>query len=137
MNVFIMSDIAIELRSNTLRATDILSIIETDLNEYVEGDLFLIEDNDRGIDFTDPQILIALITAGNAAISALIIGIFKTFEKKQEKVLKVEVEVENGGKISFEYPNSSLSVDELHVLINESLTSLKAARQINIITPAK
>ena len=74
----------ITIKSDFLSNDELYASFSNNENNFRNTKFFLIGESKRGLP-SDPTILIALITAGNAAITAIIVGIFKILEKKTRK----------------------------------------------------
>ena len=124
-----MEDIVIEIESNFLDDRELLSILKDDLEqEFNDIDLFLLQKNDRGSSI-DPTVLVALISTWSAISTALIIGIFKILEKKQDKKFGIEVEIEGKGTIKMQ-GSKELSTKEFVELAEKNI---KLLRKIKIV----
>lgn len=129
-----MREKTIEMESNFLTSDELLGILTDDINNYCESDLFVLNKITRG-SLPEPTVLVALVTAGSAAITALVVGIFKILEKRQEKIF--EISIESGEDRIIIKGNKLLSKDELMALVDDSVSNLKEIKTIKIIEKMK
>jgi hypothetical protein len=123
-----MQDFSVLIKSDFAINDMEIDEIKAEVSSLDGIEIFASNDSNRSGGL-DPQVLIALITGGNAVVTALIVGVFNHYNKKQEKKFRIVLELgKESSKIEIEGSDSK----ELKELLAKSQDKLLELKSIEV-----